>query len=89
MSIFNLPAVLICGHLAMIAAADGQIRTVTQQPYPTGGNSVAWIRDIPYVEGAARNSNSIFIFRPNRRICRSSYSSTAADLNMEISLATV
>jgi acetyl esterase/lipase len=51
MSIFNLPAVLICGHLSMIAAADGQTRTVTQQPYPTGGNSVAWIRDIPYVTG--------------------------------------
>src|SRR5271166_2501053 len=45
------PAVLICGLFATIAAAHAQIRTVTQQPYPTGGNSVAWITNIPYVDG--------------------------------------
>jgi acetyl esterase/lipase len=42
---------LICSSIPMIAPADAQIRTVTQQPYPTGGNSVAWITDVPYVDG--------------------------------------
>jgi acetyl esterase/lipase len=50
-SIFNPWAVLVCGFFATIAASHAQIRTVTQQPYPTGGNSVAWIANIPYVEG--------------------------------------
>jgi acetyl esterase/lipase len=45
------PAALICGFLATIAVADAQIRTVTQQPYPTAGNSVAWITNVPYVNG--------------------------------------
>ena len=50
-TIFNPPAVLICGLFATIATAHAQIRTVTQQPYPTGENSVAWITNIPYVDG--------------------------------------
>ena len=50
-AVLKLPKVLICGLLAMIANVDAQIRTVTQQPYPTGGNSVAWITDVPYVTG--------------------------------------
>jgi acetyl esterase/lipase len=50
-SIFHSFPVLICGVFAMIAAAHAQIRTVTQQPYPTGGNSVAWITNVPYVDG--------------------------------------
>jgi acetyl esterase/lipase len=50
-SIFNPLAVFICGLFATVATAHAQIRTVTQQPYPTGGNSVAWITNIPYVDG--------------------------------------
>jgi hypothetical protein len=46
-SAFKLPMVLSCGLLVMIANVGAQIRTVTQQPYPIGGNSVAWIRDVP------------------------------------------
>jgi hypothetical protein len=53
-AVLKLPVVLICGVLAMIANADAQIRTVTQQPYRTGGNSVAWITDVPYVTGGGR-----------------------------------
>ena len=34
-----------------MVAAQAQVRTVTQQPYPTGGNSVAWITNVPYVRG--------------------------------------
>jgi acetyl esterase/lipase len=39
--------------LALGAAGIGraQVRTVTQQPYPTGGNSVAWIWNVPYIPG--------------------------------------
>ena len=33
----------------MIATTYAQIRTVTQQSYPTGANSVAWISNVPYV----------------------------------------
>jgi acetyl esterase/lipase len=50
-STLSLSAMLICSSIPMIAPADAQIRTVTQQPYPTGGNSVAWITDVPYVDG--------------------------------------
>jgi acetyl esterase/lipase len=50
-SIFTPPSVLICCLFATIATTYAQIRTVTQQPYPTGGNSVAWITNVPYVDG--------------------------------------
>jgi len=50
-SIFSPPSVLICCLFATIAATYAQIRTVTQQPYPTGANSVAWITNVPYVDG--------------------------------------
>ena len=50
-SIFNRPSLLICCLLATIATTHAQIRTVTKQPYPTGANSVAWITNVPYVEG--------------------------------------
>ena len=50
-SIFSPCALLICGLFAMVATSHAQIRTETQQPYPTGGNSVAWIANIPYVKG--------------------------------------
>ena len=51
-SIVNRPrALLLCGLFATIAMADAQTRTVTQQPYPTGGNSVVWMTNIPYVDG--------------------------------------
>jgi acetyl esterase/lipase len=36
---------------AAIATTHAQIRTVTQQPYPTGANSVAWITNVPHVKG--------------------------------------
>ena len=50
-SIFNPSAVFLCAVFVTIAAGHAQIRTVTQQPYPTGGNSVAWITNVPYVDG--------------------------------------
>jgi acetyl esterase/lipase len=50
-SIFNPPSLLICCLFATIATTYPQIRTVTQQPYPTGSNSVAWITNVPYVDG--------------------------------------
>ena len=50
-SIFTPPSVLTCCLFATIATTYAQIRTVTQQPYPTGGNSVAWITNVPYVDG--------------------------------------
>ena len=50
-SIFNPPSVLICCLIATIATIKAQIRTVTQQPYPTEANSVAWITNVPYVDG--------------------------------------
>jgi acetyl esterase/lipase len=50
-SLFNVLAIVICGVLAAIATAHAQIRTVTRQPYPTAGNSVAWITNVPYVDG--------------------------------------
>src|SRR6476646_5302950 len=50
-SIFNRPSLLICCLLATIATTHAQIRTVTQQPYPTAANSVAWITNVPYVDG--------------------------------------
>jgi hypothetical protein len=50
-SILNPPSVLICCFFASIAATYAQIRTVTQQPYPTEANSVAWITNVPYVNG--------------------------------------
>jgi acetyl esterase/lipase len=49
-SLYALASVL-CSFSAMLGVASAQIRTVTQQPYPTGGNSVAWITNLPYVEG--------------------------------------
>jgi acetyl esterase/lipase len=50
-SIFNPPSVLICSLFATIAATYAQIRTVTKQPYPTEASSVAWITNVPYVDG--------------------------------------
>lgn len=50
-SIFNQSSLLICCLLATIATTHAQIRTVTKQPYPTGANSVAWVTNVPYVEG--------------------------------------
>jgi acetyl esterase/lipase len=49
--ILNPLSFLICSLFATIATTHAQIRTVTQQPYPTGANSVAWITNVPYVEG--------------------------------------
>jgi acetyl esterase/lipase len=37
--------------LGVAEIGRAQVRTVTQQPYPTGGNSVAWIWNVPYVPG--------------------------------------
>jgi acetyl esterase/lipase len=50
-SIFNPPAIFICCVFVTIVAAHAQIRTVTRQPYPTEGDSVAWITNVPYVNG--------------------------------------
>jgi acetyl esterase/lipase len=48
-STFSLPSIFIFFFLATITAAYAQIRTVTQLPYPSGANSVAWITNVPYV----------------------------------------
>jgi acetyl esterase/lipase len=65
-SIFNPPAVLICGVLATVAAAHAQIRTITRQPYPTGGDSVAWITNVPYISGAGIQQQ-LDLFVPTNR----------------------
>ena len=40
-----------CAAVGTTDVGRAQIRSVTQQPYPTGGNSVAWIWNVPYVSG--------------------------------------
>jgi acetyl esterase/lipase len=40
-----------CAAFGFPELGRAQIRSVTQQPYPTGGNSVAWIWNVPYVTG--------------------------------------
>jgi acetyl esterase/lipase len=50
-SIFNPSSLLICCLLATFAMIHAQIRTVTKQPYPTVANGVAWITNVPYVQG--------------------------------------
>ena len=40
-----------CAAFALPELGRAQIRTVTQQPYPTGGNSVAVIWNVPYASG--------------------------------------
>src|SRR6202162_3405965 len=40
-----------CAAVGATDVGRAQIRSVTQQPYPTGGNSVAWIWNVPYVSG--------------------------------------
>ena len=40
-----------CAAVGATDVGRAQIRWVTQQPYPTGGNSVAWIWNVPYVSG--------------------------------------
>jgi hypothetical protein len=52
-SIFNPLLLFICCLLPTIATTHAQIRTMTKQRYPTGANSVAWITNVPYVEGWA------------------------------------
>jgi acetyl esterase/lipase len=47
----HCPVQEIRQFFATIAATYAQIRSVTQQPYPTGANSVAWITNVPYVDG--------------------------------------
>jgi acetyl esterase/lipase len=42
---------LACAAFGFPPLGRAQIRTVTQQPYPTGGNSVAVIWNVPYVSG--------------------------------------
>ena len=40
-----------CAAFGLPEFGRAQIRSVTQQPYPTGGNSVAVIWNVPYVNG--------------------------------------
>ena len=44
-------ALFACAAVGTTDVGRAQIRSVTQQPYPTGGNSVAWIWNVPYVSG--------------------------------------
>jgi acetyl esterase/lipase len=46
-----LLAFFACAAFTLPELGRAQIRTVTQQPYPTGGNSVAVIWNVPYVSG--------------------------------------
>jgi acetyl esterase/lipase len=50
-SVFSPAVVLIWALFVTAAAGYAQIRTVTQQPYPTAANSVAWITNVPYIAG--------------------------------------
>jgi hypothetical protein len=87
-SLLKLSTVVSCGLLAMIANVDAQIRTVTQQPYPTGGNSVAWITDIPYVtEGGPQQQLDLYIPTQQKDMPLVVFIRAAG--SMEISLATV
>jgi acetyl esterase/lipase len=46
-----IPTLFACAAVGATDVGRAQIRSVTQQPYPTGGNSVAWIWNVPYVSG--------------------------------------
>jgi hypothetical protein len=53
-----IPMTLVCGN--------AQIRTVTQRPYPTQANSVAWINNVPYISGAGIQQQ-LDLFAPTNR----------------------
>jgi hypothetical protein len=38
--------------MAISVPSNAQVRTVTQLPYPSKANSIAWIANIPYISGA-------------------------------------
>ena len=59
-----------CAAVGTTDVGRAQIRSVTQHRLPTGGNSVAWIWNVPYVSGGDRHSNSIYTFLPNTRTSR-------------------
>jgi acetyl esterase/lipase len=49
-----------------LVSANAQIRTVTQRPYPTEANSVAWIANVPYISGAGVQQQ-LDLFVPTNR----------------------
>ena len=50
----RIPAIIIAllSIIAISVPSNAQIRTVTQLPYPSKANSIAWIANIPYIPGA-------------------------------------
>ena len=59
-----------CAAVGTTDVGRAQIRSVTQQPYPTGGNSVAWIWNVPYVSGGGPQQQLDYMFLPNTRTSR-------------------
>ncbi len=56
----------ICLLLAGLNSGNAQTRTITQRPYPTGGNSVEWIANVSYVTGGGPQQQ-LDLFLPNNR----------------------
>jgi acetyl esterase/lipase len=56
----------ICLLLVPVTSSNAQVRSVTQRPYPTEGNSVAWIANVPYVSGAGPQQQ-LDLFLPTNR----------------------
>jgi hypothetical protein len=57
---------LLCFIQMTLVCANAQIRTVTQRPYPTEANSVAWITNVPYISGAGVQQQ-LDLFVPTNR----------------------
>jgi hypothetical protein len=58
--LYFIQMTLVCG--------SAQVRTVTQQPYPTEANSVAWIANMPYISGAGAQQQLDLFVATNRNI---------------------
>lgn len=59
--------VLLLGLIQItLVCSNAQVRTVTQRPYPTEANSVAWIANVPYIPGAGPQQQ-LDLFVPTNR----------------------
>jgi acetyl esterase/lipase len=56
----------ICLLLASMTYGNAQTRTITQRPYPTEGNSVEWIANVPYVS-AGGPEQQLDLFLPTNK----------------------
>lgn len=57
---------LFCFIQMTLVCGNAQVRTVTQRPYPTEANSVAWIANVPYTSGAGPQQQ-LDLFVPTNR----------------------